>query len=51
MVIAAKKGAESTKDMISSRGKSSYCGERSIGYEDAGANTMYFIFKSFYNAI
>jgi len=51
MAIEAKKGAESTKDMISSRGKSSYCGERSIGYEDAGANTMYFIFQSFYDAI
>jgi len=51
MTDASKKGAESTKDMISSRGKSSYCGERSIGYEDAGANTMYFIFKSFYDAI
>lgn len=51
MVIAAKSGAESTKNMISLRGRSSYCGERSVGYEDAGANTVYFILKAFYEAL
>jgi len=51
MVIVAKNGAESTKDMVASRGRSSYCGERSIGYEDAGANTVYFMLKAFYEAV
>jgi dihydroxyacetone kinase-like protein len=51
MAKAAKKGAESTKDMVSLKGKSSYSGERSLGYEDAGANTVYFILKAFYEAI
>jgi len=51
MVKAAKAGAESTKDMISSKGKSSYSGERSLGYEDAGANTVYFIIKAIYEEI
>ncbi len=51
MAKAAKKGAESTKDMISLKGKSSYSGERSLGYEDAGANTVYFILSAFYEAV
>ncbi|MHB1335805.1 MAG: dihydroxyacetone kinase subunit DhaL [Candidatus Humimicrobiaceae bacterium] len=51
MVKAAKTGAESTKDMISSKGRSSYAGERSLGYEDAGANTVYFIIKAIYEEL
>ena len=51
MVKAAKAGAESTKDMVSSKGKSSYSGERSLGYEDAGANTVYFITKAIYEEV
>ena len=50
MVKAAKKGAESTKDMIAQKGRSSYAGERSIGYEDAGANTVFFILNAFYES-
>lgn len=48
---AAKKGALSTKDMISSKGKSSYSKERSIGYEDAGANTVVLIINAIYEEI
>ena len=48
---AAREGADSTKDMISSKGKSSYSGERSLGYQDAGANTVYFIMKAIYEEI
>lgn len=51
MALAAKKGAESTKDMVSKKGKSSYSGKRSLGFEDAGANTVYFILKAFSEAI
>jgi dihydroxyacetone kinase-like protein len=51
MVEAARAGADSTKDMISSKGKSSYSGERSLGYEDAGANTVYFIIKAIYEEL
>ena len=51
MVKAAKKGAESTRDMVSLKGRSSYAGERSIGHEDAGANTVFFTLKAFYEAI
>jgi phosphoenolpyruvate---glycerone phosphotransferase subunit DhaL len=51
MVKAARTGANHTKDMVSSKGRSSYCGERSLGYEDAGANTIYFILKAMLEAI
>jgi dihydroxyacetone kinase-like protein len=51
MVKAAKAGVEATKDMISSKGRSSYSGERSLGYEDAGANTVYFIIKAIYEEL
>ncbi|MBU4450007.1 MAG: dihydroxyacetone kinase subunit L, partial [Actinobacteria bacterium] len=51
MVKAAKEGAQSTKNMVSAKGKSSYCGERSLGYEDAGANTVYYIIKAIYEEV
>jgi phosphoenolpyruvate---glycerone phosphotransferase subunit DhaL len=34
---AARRGAERTKELKASRGRASYVGERSIGYEDPGA--------------
>ncbi|MBM3705208.1 MAG: dihydroxyacetone kinase subunit L [Actinobacteria bacterium] len=48
---AAKEGAESTKDMVATKGRARYAGERSLGYEDAGANTVYLILKAMYEAI
>ena len=51
MVKAAKNGAESTKDMVAKKGRARYSGERSLGYEDAGANTIYFILKVVYDSI
>ncbi len=51
MVEASRTGADSTKDMISKKGRSSYSGERSLGYEDAGANTVYFIIKAIYEEL
>jgi len=51
MALSAKKGAEMTKNMIALKGKSSYSKERSLGYEDAGANTVYLILKGFYEAV
>ena len=51
MADAAKKGAESTKNMVATKGRARYSGERSLGYEDAGANTIFFILKSFYDSV
>jgi dihydroxyacetone kinase-like protein len=48
---AAKKGAESTKDMISKIGRSSRLGERTLGHQDAGATSCYFILNAFYEGI
>jgi len=51
MASAAKAGAESTKEMIATKGRARYAGERSIGYEDAGANTVYLIIKSMHESL
>jgi dihydroxyacetone kinase len=41
---AAVNGAEATKNMIASRGRASYVGERSLTYPDAGATALGVIF-------
>ena len=41
---AAVDVAEKTKNMVASRGRASYLGDRSIGYEDAGAKALGIIF-------
>ncbi len=41
---AAVDGAEKTKDMVASKGRASYVGERSINYPDAGAVAIGVIF-------
>lgn len=46
-VIAAKKGMESTKDMLSKRGRSSRLGERSLGNQDPGATSAFLILDTF----
>jgi len=43
---AAQKGMESTKDLISKRGRSSRLGERTKGYTDPGAASSYFILET-----
>lgn len=43
MKEAAKRGMESTKDLISQRGRSSRLGERTRGHIDPGAASCYFI--------
>jgi dihydroxyacetone kinase-like protein len=45
---AAKKGAASTRDMVSRIGRSSRLGERTLGHQDAGATSCYFILDAFY---
>ena len=41
---AAVDGAEKTKEMVASKGRASYVGERSINYPDAGAVAIGVIF-------
>lgn len=50
-IKAAKAGMESTKDMLSKRGRSSRLGERSIGHIDPGAASSYFIIEAFFGSL
>ena len=47
MEEAAKKGWESTKDLVAKVGRASRLGERSRGVLDAGATSCYLILKTF----
>jgi dihydroxyacetone kinase-like protein len=48
---AAEKGMTDTVQMIARRGRASYLGERSIGHQDAGATSLYFIIKALYDTV
>lgn len=39
-LAAAQAGVESTKDMIATKGRASYLGERSLGHQDPGATSF-----------
>ena len=41
---AAETGVEATKDMIATKGRASYLGERSLGHQDPGATSFTLIF-------
>ncbi len=43
---AAEKGADSTADMISTRGRASKLGERSRGHKDPGAVSMLYVLRA-----
>ena len=51
VVAAAKTGMESTKDLLSKRGRSSRLGERSIGNQDPGATSAYLILETFLQTV
>jgi dihydroxyacetone kinase-like protein len=48
---AAKQGMEATKDMLAKMGRASRLGERTIGHQDAGATSCYFILQSLASAV
>ena len=47
---AAQQGMASTKDMLAKIGRASRLGERTIGHQDAGATSCYFILRSLASA-
>ena len=47
---AAKQGMESTREMLAKIGRASRLGERTIGHQDAGATSCYFILRSLASA-
>ena len=42
---AAQKGAEYTKDLVATKGRASYVGERGIGHQDPGATSFLFMMQ------
>lgn len=46
-LIAAEEGMKSTKDIVSKIGRSSRLGDRSIGVQDPGATSIYYILLTF----
>jgi dihydroxyacetone kinase-like protein len=49
--LAAKQGMQSTRDMLAKVGRASRLGERTIGHQDAGATSCYFILRSLASAV
>lgn len=49
--MASLEGVEKTKEIIATKGRASYLGERSIGHQDAGATSSYLILKTVYECI
>lgn len=43
---AAKEGMDKTINIIATKGRASYLGERSIGHQDAGATSLYLILNT-----
>lgn len=50
-VEAAWNGVEYTKTIAATKGRASYIGERSIGYQDPGATSFSFILETIYKEI
>lgn len=50
-VDAAEMGVEHTKDIVATKGRASYLGERSIGHQDPGAASFALILKTIYSEI
>lgn len=47
---SARRGAEETKDMIAKKGRARFLGEKSKGYQDAGATTFAIFIEGMANA-
>lgn len=48
---AAKAGVEATKDMIATKGRASYLGERSLGHQDPGATSFTLMLETIVHAV
>ncbi|WP_125151997.1 dihydroxyacetone kinase subunit DhaL [Clostridium rectalis] len=45
------KGMENTKNIIAKKGRASYLGERSIGHQDPGATSSFYILNTIYEEV
>ncbi len=50
-LAAAKEGLESTKQMIATKGRAKYLGEKTLGHLDVGAASSYLMIESFVKTI
>lgn len=50
-VEAAKKGLESTRQMIAKKGRAKYFGEKTLGYQDVGATSSYLMIESLFKTM
>ena len=48
---AAEQGAERTKDLVATKGRASYLGERSLGHRDPGAVSSSFMLRAMADAM
>lgn len=48
---AALEGVNKTKDIVAKKGRTSYLGERSLGHQDPGATSSYFILNTIYEEV
>ncbi len=50
-IAAARAGAEHTKDIIATKGRASYLGERSLGHQDPGATSALYMLEAIASTI
>lgn len=51
ILSAAENGMKSTIDMLATKGRASYLGDRSIGHQDPGATSSYILVKELINVL
>ncbi|MBO8125816.1 MAG: DAK2 domain-containing protein, partial [Firmicutes bacterium] len=50
-VEAARVGADSTANLVGKKGRSRFLGESGVDFQDAGANSTYYLFKAMAEAV
>lgn len=50
-LLAAQAGVERTKDMIATKGRASYLGQRSLGHQDPGATSFTLMLETIVNSV
>lgn len=51
MLAAAKEGMAATVPMLATKGRASYLGERSIGHQDPGATSSYYLLQAIVDTV
>jgi dihydroxyacetone kinase phosphoprotein-dependent L subunit len=50
-VTSARQGADKTSDMVAKFGRAKFLGERALGHQDPGANSIFFILNAMNNVL